>query len=553
MLQLYHSGGPDYLRWAAVDATKPFWYCPSLWVPPAISAARQSLWKTDAVFDCARCAPEPQRRIDMKRMIVWLWATGLIFAVTAVGRQLPKQTGTASQAQAAWVPQSGGRMATLVSSPAGEKGGAQFKGSMVFETAGALFSSHHLTPLLRRLVITAFVLGVALLLLIALGRLRKRATAFLEEKRERIPTFRFRGLELVSAQTLIRNADWVLRGIYVLALTLVVLGAGLLVFGQFPATQGYVRQVVLWLWNPIVAIFHGMLGYLPNLFYILVIVMVTRFIVRMINYVFGAAERGLISLEPWIHRDVARPTGLIIKVVVVVVALFFIAPLVPGTGSTAAKGVSIILGLMISFGSTTTIGNLVAGVGLMYMRPFRQGERVRIGETVGDVIERTFLYTKVLTIKNEEVIVPSLTAFGSPIVNYSARAQAQGLILHTSVTIGYDAPWRQVHELLLRAAEQTSHVAKEPKPFVLQTALNDFYVGYEINAYTNQPVKMAQIYSELHQNIQDRFNEAGVEICSPHYRQLRDGNTTTIPTEYRPKNYESPRFQVESHPIAAGR
>lgn len=189
----------------------------------------------------------------------------------------------------------------------------------------------------------------------------------------------------------------------------------------------------------------------------------------------------------------------------------------------------------------------------MYMRPFRMGERVRIGDTVGDVIERTFLYTKVLTIKNEEVIVPSLTAFSSPMINYSSRAQGPGLILHTGVTITYDMPWRRVHELLLRAAEQTSDIVKDPKPFVLQTSLDDFYVRYEINAYTNRATRMAQIYSELHQNIQDRFNEAGVEICSPHYRQLRDGNTTTIPEEYRAKDYQSPRFQVESHPIPAGR
>jgi len=363
--------------------------------------------------------------------------------------------------------------------------------------------------------------------------------------------FRFRGLELVSAQTLFRNVGRIVRGLHLLCFSLVVLGAALIVFGQFPATRGYARQVGFWLWIPFVRILEGMLGYLPNLFYIVVILVVARFILRMIGYVFGSAERGLISLEPWIHRDVARPTGLIIKVTVMVVTLFFIAPLIPGTGSTAAKGISIILGLMISFGSTSTVGNFVAGIVMMYMRPFQMGERVRIGDTTGDVIERTFLYTKVLTIKNEEVIVPSLTALGSPMVNYSARAHAQGLILHTAVTIGYDAPWRQVHELLIRAAARTAHVLKDPKPFVLQTALDDFYVKYQINAYTDQTSRMAQIYSELHQNIQDSFNEAGVEICSPHYSQLRDGNSTTIPADYRGKDYEAPRFQIETYPAAA--
>jgi small-conductance mechanosensitive channel len=403
-----------------------------------------------------------------------------------------------------------------------------------------------LGELARRLIITGLVVGVALLLLLGLRALKRKANAFLEKQRGRIPAFRFRGLELVSARALFTNVGRLAMTLYLLAFALVVLGACLAVFGLFPATQGFARQVGLWMWNPFVHILRGALGYLPNLFYILVILVVARFILRMIEYVFGAADRGLISLEPWIHRDVARPTGLIIKVTVVVVTLFFIAPLIPGTGSTAAKGISIILGLMISFGSTSTVGNFVAGIVLMYMRPFQLGERVRLGDTTGDVVERTFLYTKIVSIKNEEIIVPSLTALSGPITNYSARAHSQGLILHTSVTIGYDAPWRQVHELLIQAAERTSHILKEPKPFVLQTALDDFYVGYQINAYTDQASKMAQIYSDLHQNIQDSFNEAKVEICSPHFRQLRDGNTISIPADYRGPDYEAPGFRVET-------
>jgi small-conductance mechanosensitive channel len=398
----------------------------------------------------------------------------------------------------------------------------------------------------RRLIITGLVVGLAFLLLWGLRRLKRHANVLLEKQRGKIPSFRFRGLELVSARALFTNIGRIVTALYLLCFAMVVLGAGLLVFGLFPATQGYAQQVGLWLWNPFVHILQGALGYLPNLFYILVILVVTRFILRMIEYVFSAADRGLISLEPWIHRDVARPTGLIVKVTVVVVTLFFIAPLIPGTGSTAARGISIILGLMISFGSTSSVGNFVAGIVLMYMRPFQLGERVLIGGTTGDVIERTFLYTKVLTIKNEEVLVPSLAALGSPLTNYSARAHGQGLILHTSVTIGYDAPWRQVHELLLNAADRTAHTLKEPKPFVLQTALDDFYVGYQINVYTDQAAKMAQIYSELHQNIQDSFNEAKVEICSPHYRHLRDGNSTTVPEQYRSPDYEAPRFRVET-------
>jgi small-conductance mechanosensitive channel len=487
----------------------------------------------------------------MRRTMVWL-SVGVVLvglmsgqSTRAHSREVPGAIGTSSLhsvlSGAVDLPQSPGNAAQL----------REFPSTAVVANALAL-SPAGLGELARRLIITGLVLAVAFLLLLVLRRLRRHANVLLEKQKERIPSFRFRGLELVSAQTLFRNVGRIVTTLYLVCLALVVLGAALLVFGQFPATQGYAWQVGLWLWNPFMHILRGALGYLPNLFYILVIIVVARFTLRMIEYVFGAAERGLISLEPWIHRDVARPTGLIIKVTVVVITLFFIAPLIPGTGSTAARGISIILGLMISFGSTSTVGNFVAGIMLMYMRPFRLGERVRIGDTTGDVIERTFLYTKVLTIKNEEIIVPSLSALGSPMTNYSVRAHAQGLILHTAITIGYDAPWRRVHELLLQAADRTAHVVKEPKPFVLQTALDDFYVRYQINIYTDQAGKMAQIYSELHQNIQDSFNEARIEICSPHFRQLRDGNATSIPPEYRGQDYEAPRFRVETQTATTG-
>ncbi len=405
---------------------------------------------------------------------------------------------------------------------------------------------------LHRLAVTIGVILVALAILGALFWVKRKLSAILEKHRGRLRPLRFRGLELVSARTLYRNLTAALLLVYAAASLVVTVVAVLLIFGQFPHTQKYARQVGLWLWIPVVQIARGILSYLPHLFYILVIIVVARFALRILSFNFRAAERGVISLEPWVHRDTARPTAMIVKSIIVVVTIFFIAPLVPGTGSTAARGISIILGLMISFGSTSTVGNFVAGIVLMYMRPFQLGDRVKMGETVGDVVERTFLYTKVLTIKNEEVIVPSLTALSAPMTNFTARASEQGLILHSAVTIGYDAPWRKVHELLLRAAEKTENALKDPKPFVLQTALDDFYVRYQLNVYTSNAAKMAEIYSALHQNIQDAFNEEGVEICSPHYQQLRDGNTTTTPASYRGKDYLPRAFRLESLGKMAG-
>jgi len=480
----------------------------------------------------------------MRRTLIWIGVVGLFFAAMFGGRSSQAETRSTSAEQRVGTLAAGRTRAVVA--PVSARTTVASKDIASLKPAATLLPSRNLTTLIRRFVITLFVVAIAMLLLVGIRRVKQHLIEVLDKKRHEIPSFRFRGLELVSAQTLFRNLGRIASGAYVMIVAMVVLGTSLIIFSQFPATQGYARQVGYWVWNPIVAIVYGMLGYLPNLFYILVILVVVRFILRMITYIFRAAERGLISLEPWVQQDVARPTGLIIRVVIVVVGLFFIAPLIPGTGSTAAKGISIILGLMISFGSTSTVGNFVAGIVLMYMRPFQITERVKIGDTVGDVIERTFLYTKVLTIKNEEVIVPSLIALGSPLINYSSRARTQGLVLHTSVTIGYDVPWRQVHELLQSAAARTSHVAKEPEPYVLQTALDDSYVKYQINVHTDQASKMALIYSELHQNIQDVFNEARVEICSPHFRQVRDGNSTTVPVEYRPKDYKPPRFRVET-------
>ncbi|HPH47828.1 MAG TPA: mechanosensitive ion channel, partial [Chryseolinea sp.] len=190
--------------------------------------------------------------------------------------------------------------------------------------------------------------------------------------------------------------------------------------------------------------------------------------------------------------------------------------------------------------------NAVAGLVITYMRPFKIGDRIKIGELTGDVIEKSLLVTRIRTIKNEEITIPNASVLSGHTVNYTTSAKELGLILHTSVTIGYDVPWKQVHELLISAALATDGILKDEtkKPFVLQTSLDDFYVGYQINAFTNQPDKMAVIYSLLHQNIQDKFNEGGVEILSPHYRAARDGNMTTIPPNYLPKDYEVPSFTI---------
>ena len=224
--------------------------------------------------------------------------------------------------------------------------------------------------------------------------------------------------------------------------------------------------------------------------------------------------------------------------------LIIIFPYLPGSNSPIFKGVSVFLGVLFTFGSAGALGNLVSGLVLTYMRAYRIGDRIQIGQVVGDVVEKSILVTKIKTIKNEIVSIPNSTVMSSHTTNFSADAAEHGLILHTSVTIGYDTPWRQIHELLIKAALATDLIEKSPAPFVFQESLNDFFVTYQINAYTFAPNQQHKTYSFLHQHIQDAFNEAGVEIMSPHYSNIRDGNKSTVPAEHLPKDYSAPSFRV---------
>jgi small-conductance mechanosensitive channel len=327
------------------------------------------------------------------------------------------------------------------------------------------------------------------------------------------------------------------------------------VLASLPWSRPYARLVIDWVEQPIRFVWQGFLGLLPNLFYLAVIWAVAYVALWIVKAIFFEIGRGSVRL-PSFPAEWATPTYKLVRVLVVAMALVAAYPYIPGSGSPAFQGISVFLGLLLSLSSSSAIGNIVAGTVLTYTGAFRVSDRVRIGETTGDIVETSMLVTKVKTIKNVQVAIPNAVVLSSQVVNYSALAREQGLILHTGVTIGYDAPWRQVHELLIAAAGRTRGILEHPTPFVLQTALNDFYVAYEINAFTREPQQMVEIYSDLHANIQDAFNEAGVEIMSPHYGALRDGNHIAIPDAYVGPDYEAKRFRVaatgEAPPPAPG-
>jgi small-conductance mechanosensitive channel len=264
----------------------------------------------------------------------------------------------------------------------------------------------------------------------------------------------------------------------------------------------------------------GILNFIPNLFAIIIIFTLTRYFVKFLGALFAEIEKGKLNVDGF-YPEWIKPTYNILRIVIYAFMFIIIFPYLPGSDSPVFQGVSVFFGLLLSLGSTSAISNLVAGLVITYMRPFQIGDRVQIGDILGEVTEKNLLVTRLRTSKNEDVTVPNSNILSTKNMNFSTSSKNLGLILHTEVTIGYDIPWKQVHELLINAAEKTNDVLKVKPPFVLQTNLSDFYVSYELNAYTNQPKKMAGIYSDLHQHIQDEFNKAGIEILSPHYEQYR--------------------------------
>ncbi len=341
-----------------------------------------------------------------------------------------------------------------------------------------------------------------------------------------IPNIRIQRLEVLSSD---RLTDAVMIGAKVARVAAVILVLYFfipLVLSFFPWTRDLSTTIFDWVLTPLKGAWDGFVTYLPNLFTVAVIIAVFYYLLKFIHLFFLGIANGAIAL-PSFHRDWADPTYKIVRFLVIVFGIIVIFPYLPGSNTAAFRGVSVFVGVLFTFGSSSAIANIVAGVVMTYMRPFQIGDRVKIADTVGDVVEKTLLITRIRTTKNVDITVPNAMVLSSHIINYSSTAKEGGVILHTGVTIGYDVPWRQVHQLLINSATATAGIMQDPKPFVLQTSLDDFYVSYELNAYTSTPNAMARIYSELHQHIQDEFAKANVEIMSPHYRANRDGPNTT--------------------------
>lgn len=339
---------------------------------------------------------------------------------------------------------------------------------------------------------------------------------------------RLRSMELLTPDQitnfLLSLTRYIQNGINIL---LVITGITY-VLSFIPGTQGLASIIVEKTVELFVKFRTVILAFLPNLLTLFFIIMVTHYTLKLLRFFHTGVRNNKIRIFG-LHKDLVEPTYQLLRFFTFALALVTAYPFLPGSDSPVFRGITIFVGFLLSLGSTALVTNVISGIVLTYTRGLRVGDRVQIGTTTGDVVERTILVTRLRTIKNVIISIPNSMVLNNEIINYSSPQSKDGLVLHTTVTIGYDVPWRKVHDLLIKAALATPNIQSEPKPFVLQTSLDDYYVSYELNAHTDRPKRMAKIYSDLHQNIQDYFNNVGVEIMSPAYTAYREGNTITIP------------------------
>ena len=388
------------------------------------------------------------------------------------------------------------------------------------------------------------VLAVAVLLLI---RFWRRLNAILERRyAHRLRSFEIQSVQVIHAERLREAVRTALRAVRALAiLTLAYLYLSF-VLTRFPWTRPTASQLLGYALAPLATMGGALVTHLPNLVFLVILIAVTRYVLKIVALIFTGIERGTITFAGF-EREWAAPTYRFVRIAIIGFAAVVAYPYIPGSESAAFKGMSIFFGLLFSLGASSVVANMMAGYSLIYRRTFKVGDRVKINDVVGDVTQMGLQVTHLRTIKNEDVVVPNSVILTSQVVNYSTYAARDGLILHTTVGIGYEVPWRQVEAMLLLAASRTPGLQAVPPPFVLQTSLGDFAVNYELNAYCDDSHGMAARYTALHRNVQDVFNEYGVQIMTPAY-ESDPASPKVVPKD---QWYQPPARSLEESPRKA--
>ena len=309
----------------------------------------------------------------------------------------------------------------------------------------------------------------------------------------------------------------------------VVIGIPLLnmAMGLFEWSRSLAGNLLELILTAVGFIVQQVIDYIPSLMVIIIVLLSVRFLLHVLSLVFKGIGNGRIKV-PGFYKEWSGTSFNLLRMLVYALTLIIIFPYLPGSDSPAFQGLSLFLGLLLSLGSTTAVANVVAGIVLTYTRAFNIGDRVSIHNTVGVVVERGMFVTRLKNAKHEVISIPNAMTLTSHIINYSDQAKGAGLLLYTSVTIGYDVPWTKVHELLIGAALKTNKIESKPKPFVLQKSLDDYSVNYQLNATTKDAVAMPRTHSNLNAKILDAFNKEGLEIMSPMFVATRDGTDPAL-------------------------
>ena len=345
---------------------------------------------------------------------------------------------------------------------------------------------------------------------------------------------RFRNIEILTSAKMVSTALFVSKILRYAIYAVLLYTALPMIFAIFPATRHLAGVLFSWIATPLVSIGESFVAYLPKLLRIVVIILIMRYTLKFLRYLAQEIETGRLVI-PKFYPDWAHATYNLLRLFIYAFTVVLVFPLLPESESSVFKGVSVFIGVLFSIGSSSVISNMVAGMVITYMRSFSIGDRIRVGDVFGDVVEKTLFVVRVQTVKKEVITIPNSTILSSNVINYSIAAHDKGVILAQDVSVGYDVTWQRASRLLIEAGLKTEHVLADPPPFVLAKNLGDNAAVYQLNVYTKKPESQAMIYSEMNRHILDVFQSDGIEMIVPMYEARRDGNKSTIAEEYHSK------------------
>jgi len=399
---------------------------------------------------------------------------------------------------------------------------AQRYANVIKNTIVKYKEQNSLKSILIRLAELLLVLFIAFVLVWAINRLfnfLKKIT--LNSEHPSLTGIRIRNYEFIKKRGVVKalvKLLAILRIIFLLFLLITIIP---LIFDIFPSTQYLSKIIIKRISDPIRDIGVAIINYLPHLFNIIIIIIITRYLLKGLRFFALEIERGILKIKGF-HPEWARTTYSLIRIMLWVLALVIIFPHLPGSDSDAFKGISVFFGVLISLGSSSSISNAIAGVVISYMRPFQVGDWIKSGEIIGVVIEKNALVTRLKTINNEDVTIPNSAILSGATMNFSSIGKQYGLALNVRVKVRYDYPDNLVEELLIESALMTNGISPTPHPYVFQLSLDELNASYELNAYTFIPENMYFIKSDLVKNIQNTFKQANIEIFSTQYIDIRE-------------------------------